>query len=189
MRRSMKRKGLLAGILMLGIVCFASGSASAVSPSRLLDGLWFKLNAAVQGYMVDKDTGNFVKRNFKVPLYMGFAWNTVESQYNMRVFTETGPGVWTHTYTAADNTVGYNENFISDFQIQVYVSNDTDFIWTYHTPYIKYVLDDTGAVKKATYSGTGEVYTGSFNAEASEYYGFVKFSGTTVDVSKLPFTP
>ena len=174
---------------MLWIVCFASKSVLAVSPSPLLDGLWFKLNAAVQGYMVDKNTGDFVKRNFTVPLYMGFRWNTDENQYDVRVFTETAPGVWTNKYSTKEDTIDYNQNFISDFQLQVYVKNDTDSIWTYHTPYIKYVLDDTGAVKKATYSGTGEVYSGSFTAEASAYYGFVKFSGTTVDVSKLPFTP
>jgi hypothetical protein len=185
MRRNMKSKGLLVGMLVLGIVCFASKSALADGP--LLDGLWLKLNAAVQGYMVDKGTGNIVKQNLTAPLYMGLAWDT--DHYNVRLFTETAPGVWTNTYSSTKTTITYNQNFISDFRLTVYVNNDTDYFLTFHTPYIKYVLDNTGAVKKATYSGTGEVYNGSFNADASACYGSVKISGTTVDVSKLPFTP
>ena len=185
MSRNMKSKGLLVGLLFLGIVCFDSKPALAASP--LLDGLWFKLKAAAQGYMVDKGTGDIVKQNFTVPLYMGFAWNT--DHYAIRFFTETAPGVWTNTFTGEENAISYTQNFISDFQIQVYVNNDTDSISGYHTPYIKYMQDDTGAVKKATYSGTGEVYDGSFNANALAYFGFVKISGTTIDVSKLPFTP
>jgi len=185
MGRNMKSKGLLVGMLVLGIVCFASKPALAVSP--LLDGLWFKLKAAVQGYVVDKGTGDIVKQNFTVPFYMGFVWNT--DKYDVRLFTETAPGVWTNTYSTTKVTITYNENFFSDFQLKVYVNNDTDYIGTYHTPYIKYVFADTGGVKKATYSGTGEVYDGSFVAGASAYYGSVKITGTTVDVSKLPFTP
>ena len=189
MRRNMKSKGLLVGLLVLGIVCFDSRPALAASP--LLDGLWFKLKAAVQGYMVDKGTGDIVKQNFTVPLYMGFAWNTgVEGgYYDVRLLTETAPGVWTNTYSNGQSAMAYSQSFISDFHLHVYINNDTDWIVTYHTPYIKYVLDDTGAVKKATYSGTGEVFDGSFNADASVYYGSVKISGTTVNVSKLPFTP
>jgi hypothetical protein len=185
MRRNMKSKGWLVGMLVLGIVCFASKPALAVSP--LLDGLWFKLKAAVQGYMVDKGTGDIVKQNFTVPLYMGFAWNT--DKYDVHLFTKTASGVWTNTYSTTETTITYNQNFISDFRLTVYVNNDTDWFGTYHTPYIKYVFENTGAVKKATYSGTGEVCNGSFDADASAYYGSVKISGTTVDVSKLPFTP
>ena len=95
----------------------------------------------------------------------------------------------TNTFTGVEEAVSYTQNFISDFQVKIYVNNDTDSISGYHTPYIKYAQDDTGAVKKATYSGTGEVYDGSFDANASAYYGSVKISGTTVDVSKLPFAP
>ncbi len=186
----MKSKGLLVGLLVLGIVCFASKPALAASP--ILNGLWFKLKAAAQGYMVDKATGSTVKQNLTVPFYMGFAWNTGGEQggyYDIVVFTETAPGVWTHTQHTTEITIGYNENFISDFFVKMYVGNDTDYFESYHTPYIKYVMGDAETVKKATYSGTGEVYGGSFNADASAYYGFVKFTGATVDVSKLPFTP
>jgi len=184
----MRRKGLLVGVLILGIFCFASQSAMAQGTPHYLDGLWFKLKAVVKGYNVDRGTGDTVVHNFTVPLYMSFVWNSSISMYDVRLYTETEPGTWTNRYGRISATIPYNQNFFRDCYLKLYTSS-TDWFGTYHTPYIKYVLDDTGAVKKATYSGVGEVIGGSFDADASECFGSVQISGTTVSVSNLPFTP
>ena len=157
-----------------------------------LDGRWFKLNAVVNGYTVDKANNNATKpHNFTVPFYMGFAMDTTTANtyYDVRVFTETAPGVWTNKVTTQKLPQIYSQSFFSDFGLQVFVNNATDYFVTYHTPYIKYVVDKTGALKSATYSGSGEVFTGSFNGNTLEYYGSVKISGSMVSVSQLPFTP
>jgi len=178
-----KGKRLFVGVLMLMIVSFASQSVLAQD----LDGFWFKLKAVVKGYDIDKATGNSVKHNFKVPMYVGFVWDGV-SKYDVRVFTRTAPGVWTNTYNDSVTPI-YNENFIQDWGVILYV-NATDYVGTFHTAYIKYVLNPrTGAVKKAKYSGNGQVVLGNFNGGATDYLGSVAFSGSTVPVSKLPFTP
>ena len=153
-----------------------------------LNGLWFKLNAVAQGYTVDNHFGGKVKKNITVPLYMGFAWDDVNSQYNVSIFTETAPGVWTNNHPTTRIPSSYTQNFFPDWGLSIYL-NSTDHIHTYHTPYIKYTLDHTGAVKKATYSGIGEVNSGSFEADSLTYMGNVKISGSTVSVSTLPFTP
>jgi hypothetical protein len=155
-----------------------------------LDGRWFKLNAVVNGYTVDKANGNVIKPyNFTVPFYMGFAWDPANTHYVVRIFTETAPDVWTNTSNAAALSPIHTQNVLRDFFLRVHVNNATDYFDTYHTTYIKYVMDKTGALKSATYSGNGEVIYGSFNAGTFEYYGSVKISGSMVSVSQLPFTP
>ena len=155
-----------------------------------LDGRWFKLNAAVKGYTVDIAKNNAIDpHNFTAPFYMGFAWDTANTFYDVRVFTETAPGVWTNTSNATKITPIHSQNFLSDFGLAVHVNNATDYFVTFHTPYIKYVMDKTGVLKSAKYSGSGEVFLGSFNGGTLEYYGSVKISGSMVSVSQLPFTP
>ncbi len=74
------------------------------------------------------------------------------------------------------------ENFISDFGVTFNVSA-TDYIETYHTPFITY------RSKKITYKGTGEVDFGKVDGGTRDYYGYCNISGSSVDPSKLPFTP
>jgi hypothetical protein len=79
------------------------------------------------------------------------------------------------------------ENFISDFGLP-FAINPTDYIETYHTPFISYKFKD-GKVTKVTYKGTGEVHRGKVDGGTKDYYGYFNISGTSVDVSKLPFDP
>jgi hypothetical protein len=173
-------------MLMLGLVCFAAQSAMAAP--AYLDGLWFKMKCKAKGYKVDTATGAYTKSSLNIPFYLGFAWNVVNTSYDYMIYTETAPGVWTQTYTARVNTTAYSQNFISDFGFDLYIG-PVDHISIYHTPFIKYVMDGMGGVKKASLSGIGEVYGGDFGAGAFAFYGSCKISGKTVDPAQLPFTP
>jgi hypothetical protein len=166
------------------------GPCATAPDFPVLNGRWFKLNAVVTGNKVSKGNGVIKPHRLsKVPFYMGFTWNTTINQYYISVYTETAPGVWANTFTTARIPPITTQSILSDVQLRVNVNNGTDYFWSFHTPYIKYGLTGTGVLKTATYSGTGEVYAGSFDGGTTEYYGSVKISGSMVDVSKLPFTP
>lgn len=155
-----------------------------------LDGRWFKLNAAVKGWKVSKGNGVISPKNFTVNFYMGFAWNAASNYYDVSLYTKTAPNVWTKTYTTTKTTPTITQNFLADFGLgQLYVNNNTDYVGIWHTPYLKYVMNKAGELTAATYSGSGEVYGGSFDSNASSYFGSIKISGSMVGVSKLPFTP
>jgi hypothetical protein len=109
--------------------------------------------------------------------------------YDVNVFTKTAPDVWTKTLVTTKSNQTYTQNFLPDFYLQLFVNNIADSVEIFHTPRFKYVLDNTGALKAATYSGIGEVYGGSFDTGTSQYFGSVKITGSMVSVSKLPFTP
>ena len=165
------------------------GPCASAPAFPALDGRWFKLSAAVNGQYVQKANGVIKPHNFTVPLYMGFAWDTVNSRYDVNVFTKTAPDVWTRTLVTTKSNQTYTQNFLPDFYLKLFVNNNTDYLQIWHTPRLKYVLDNTGALKAATYSGIGEVFGGSFDTGTSDYFGSVKITGSMVSVSKLPFTP
>jgi hypothetical protein len=182
----MRKKGWLAGILMFGLVCFAAQEAMAAP--AYLDGVWFKMKCKAKGYKVDTATGVDTKSNLNIPFYLGFVWNSGIARYDFRVYTETAPGIWVQTSSGSQRISDFSQSFMPDFLLFLSVGA-ADGVFLRHTPFIRYVKDGTGAVKRASLSGIGEVFDGFFGAGSFVYYGSCKISGNTVDPSQLPFTP
>jgi hypothetical protein len=177
----MKRLTLLVGFLV-ALVFLGAVSAPTVS-AQALDNVWLKCKVSAKGYSVDS-TGAYSKSNGSGTVYLHFAWTG--STYNVDVWTYTGTQ-WVSKVSTQQDTVHPNENFISDFGLTFWFS-DTDFIDTYHTPFITYKYKD-GKLSKVTYKGTGEVDGGKVNGGTKDYYGYFTISGTNVAQDKLPFNP
>jgi hypothetical protein len=191
----MKRLKLLVGFLVaLVILGGMSAPTASAQPLHPLDGVWLKCKVNAKGYAVNPDTGVYRTANGSIPAYLHFVYDSANSWYDVSVWTNIG-GDWLKTFDTAplsgpDNKVFPSqpgENFISDFFLQFQV-NATDNINTYHTPFISYKFKD-GKVTKVIYKGTGEVQKGSVNGGTMDYYGYFNISGSSVDVTKLPFTP
>jgi hypothetical protein len=165
--------GLLVALVILGAVSAPTASAQA------LDGVWLKCKINVKGYSVEPATGVYSKLNGSAPVYLHFVWNGFD--YLIAVWTYAD-GSWANTANTMEPAVTPGENFISQLGLH-FVFSSTDSIHTYHTPFIKY---NNG---KVTYKGTGEVHRGKVDGGTKNYYGYFNISGTSVDVSKLPFDP
>jgi len=184
----MKRVKLLVGfwvaLLILGAVSAPTISAQA------LNGVWLKCMVDAKGYTVDSATGDYKKANGSMPLYLHFVYDTANSWYDVAVWTEVD-GDWADTYDTFSSLLPEDkvyptqpgENFIPDLFLQ-FVLSSTDYIITYHTPFIKF--DKKG---KVTYQGTGEVLFGLVAGGSLDYYGYFNIKGNSVDPSMLPFTP
>jgi hypothetical protein len=175
----MKRITLLVGFLVALVIL--GGVSAPTASAQALDGVWLKCKVNVKGYVVDPGTGVYSKGNGSFPIYLHFVWNG--ASYDVAVWTNPS-GTWTHTSdTPAVHTTAVGENFIPDFFLHLNLTG-TNYIETKHTPFIK---SDTKG--KVTYKGTGEVQFGSIDGGALNFYGYFNISGTSVDVSKLPFDP
>jgi hypothetical protein len=179
MKRMLKISLLIAILLLLGVNV---PTVSADSPA--LDGVWLKCNAQFKGNTLDTSTGVVTVANISIPVYLHFAWNGIAS-YNTAVWTKIGDD-WTNTFNNLISTVHPGENFISEFALTFQLTS-TDFLFTFHTPFIKYKPNTSGNTSKVTYKGTGEVYYGEIGGK--RYYGYFNIKGTSVDPSKLPFIP
>ncbi len=174
MRKSRCIFSILGVLLILG-----AALAPAVWGANLLDGVWLKMKVTVKGHSFDPGTGAIATKNFSFPAYWGFVFNGVG--YNVHIWTNID-GVWTDTTDATITPVLPGENFISDWGVTLNFSS-TERIHTYHTPYITY------HGSKVTYKATAEVNSGKVDGGTLDYYGYCTISGTSVSVSKLPFTP
>jgi hypothetical protein len=177
----MKKIKLLVGFLV-ALVFLGAMSAPNVS-AQALDGVWLKCKFNAKGHSVDS-SGVYSTANGSGSVYLHFAWTG--STYNVDVWANPGTG-WVLKYSSAQNTVHPNENFISDFGLTFWLS-DTDYIASYHTPFITYKYKN-GILTKVTYKGTGEVHGGRVGGDTLDYYGYFTISGTNVAQDKLPFTP
>jgi len=166
--------GLLVAVLILVAVSAPPASAQA------LDGVWLKVKVTTKGYSVDPATGAYKTLNFSLTAYMQFI-STGGPAYNIYLWTQVN-GEWVNWCITDENAVSPGENFISDFWLEFWTS-ETDYFDVYHTPFITY------KGSKVTYKGTGEVYYGEVEGGTRHYYGYFNISGTSVDPSKLPFTP
>jgi len=180
-------------VVVLVILGALSAPIASAQPLHPLDGVWLKCKVNAKGYSVEPGTGFYSTANGSVPVYLHFTYDAGNSWYDVEVWTDPGGG-WIKTYDTFNNIpenrvypTQPGENFISDFPLPFRI-NATDFINTYHTPFISYKFKD-GKVTKVTYKGTGEVQGGRVNGGTFDYYGYFNISGTSVDVSKLPFTP
>lgn len=173
----------LCGFVALALLLVVSTPSAK---AQLLDDVWFKMKVSAKGYLVDPVTGDYSKKNLSGKFYMHFVYNA--GSYDIDVYTETAPGTWTNSYSTSESTIAANENFFSDFYLELY-GEGGDYIEIYHTPFIKIKTDGAGAFAKATYNGVGEVLYGEFDGGAQEYYGYAKIKGKSKDASKLPFTP
>jgi hypothetical protein len=181
----MKKIKLLVGLLVALVFLVAVSAPAFSAQGSFLDGVWLKCKVNAKGYAVDSGTGVYSKLNGALPVYLHFVWNVVNNNYDIAVWTPVEPdGIWTNTYNTTASPVLPGENFISDFYLEFWFS-PTDHIETRHTPFIK----SSGNNGKVTYKGTGEVQFGSLYDGAQNYYGYFNISGTSVDSTKLPFTP
>jgi hypothetical protein len=179
----MKKIKLLVGLLVALVFLVAVSAPAFSAQGTFLDGVWLKCKINVKGYTHDPITGDYFKANRSLPVYLHFAWNVTNSNYDVEVWTNPGTG-WANTYTTSQAPVLPGENFFSDFGLR-FVVEGTNYIDTYHTPFIKY----SGNNSKVTYKGTGEAYDGSVGGGTQNYYGYFNISGTSVDPAKLPFDP
>jgi hypothetical protein len=180
----MKKIKLLVGFL-LALLILSAVSAPTVS-AQALDGVWLKCKVNVKGYHVEPVTGNYFKENGSLPAYLHFVWDQVPNSghYAVAVWTLID-GVWQNKSAATADTNVPGENFISNFFLNFVYSGAGGSLNTYHTPFITYQYKG-GMLTKVTYKGTGEVPK-SFSDASLNYYGNFSISGTSVDVSKLPF--
>jgi hypothetical protein len=188
LRARMKlQKGLIvAGFCLLMVLAMSIPIASA----QILDGAWFKMKLNAKGHKYNSITGNSHSYNFSVPVYLYLKWDYDFGKYKCAVWTEQDGGwaTYSDSDTAVLETVGPNEKFVSHKYLLIKLPGN-NWIRTYHTPVINIQKDARGALAKATWKGTGEVFDGSFDSEKKNYYGYFTLSGTTVDPLKLPFIP
>jgi hypothetical protein len=178
----MKRIKLLVGLLV-ALMFLGAVSASTVS-AQALDGVWLKCKVTAKGHSVD-NTGAYHTDNGNITAYLHFVW--VTDHYDFTVYTFFANN-WSISYTDTVTPVLPNENFISDFEMVFKFNEGTDFIDTYSTPFITYKLNN-GVVSKVSFKGTGEVFNGRVAGDTMDYYGYFNISGSSVDSSKLPFSP
>jgi hypothetical protein len=181
-RRPMKRIKLLIGLVIV-FMMLSAVSASTAS-AQALDGVWLKCKVNFKGHTLDTTTGDVTTTNGPASVYLHFVWNGIAS-YKIAVWTKPD-GVWANTFNTLRGTILPGENFISEFALTFQLSS-TDFLYTFHTPFINYKRNKSGDITKITYQGTGEVYYGEI--EGKKYYGYFTISGTSVDPTKLPFDP
>jgi hypothetical protein len=170
--------GLLVALLMLGAMSAPTVSAQPVN--GLLSDVWLKCMVSGKAYTVDQN--GYHKTNGSRPVYLHFVGTG--PPYDVEVWTlQDGTSDWLNLNPIKGvSPTQPGENFISNFFLKLQFS-DTDYIETYHTPLITY----KGG--KVTYKGTGEISYGEFNNFAVKVYGYFNIHGTSVDSTKLPFTP
>jgi hypothetical protein len=175
----MKRIKLLIGFLVALIIL--SGMSAPTVSAQALDGVWLKCKVNVKGATYDFNGGVYSKENGSIPAYLNFTWSN--DHYIIKVWTNPN-GTWLKTYTISRDSVRPGENFITHFYLR-FVFSGSDYIETYHTPFITYHYKNN-MVDKVTYKGTGEVYNGSVGGGLLNYFGYFNISGTSVPTDKLP---
>lgn len=181
MKRIKMIVGFVVALAILGAVSAPTASA------QVLNGVWLKCKVADKGYSVNLATGDYSKLNRSVSVYLNFIWDEALAQYNVALWTNPG-GVWNKWYTGNAATNNPGENFIPDFYLYIVTSiTGTDFINTVQSPFLNLKFKD-GILTKVTYKGTG-ISSGMVEDGTLNYYGYCNISGTSVDESKLPFTP
>jgi hypothetical protein len=163
-----------------------------MASAQRLDDVWFKLRFVGKGRTLD-DSGRVQKLTVSAPLYIHFA-STGTHTYSAQIWTQTDSG-WSNTATADVETIGANENFISDWGGSLQGGQGSS-VHAYCTFYMNVKTDNTGAVKSGEFDGGGEIDDGMLalvnNGQVtaySHYYGTCTIKGTVVKSSKLPFTP
>jgi hypothetical protein len=172
----MKKIKLLVGLLV-ALVILGALSAPTVS-AQALDGVWLKVKVNVKAYSVDPGSGAYAKSNGGGTGYFHFVWNV--DHYDIAVWSDPY-GAWDNTFNATADTNHPGENFIPHLYIRFAGDVSADYIDTYHTPFIKIKNG------KVTYQGTGEITGGKVGG--NDFYGYFIIHGTSVDPTKLPFTP
>jgi len=172
---------------VLVVVAALVALAAPIVSAQQLDGVWFKLKVSAKGYTLDTNTLAVAKFSGSIPVYMQFvSTNGVADVYYIRPWTQID-SVWTNMVTGTKSLIGSNQTFISDCGMTFMAGSYSNSISTFHTPFINIKTSGTGAFSSATYSGTGEIYSGSMNGKPC--YGYFTIKGTSVAESKLPFTP
>jgi hypothetical protein len=176
----MKRIKILLGLLV-ALLVLCGGSVPTVS-AQALDDVWLRCTINASAYVVYSGTGKYIKKNRTTPVYLHFTWNAVNSNYDITVWTRLNPDkIWVNWFNTNADTNHPGENFISNLFLKFWVM-DTEYIETYHTPFIK--IDKKGNV---TYQGVGEISFGEF--EGGNFYGYFNIKGARANPAKLPFAP
>ena len=163
-----------------------------LASAQRFDGVWFKLRFVGKGYTLN-DSGGFQKLTVSAPIYIHFT-STGTHQYSAQVWTKTDSG-WNNSTTSDVETIGANENIISDWGGTLY-GGEGSSVHVYCTFFINVKTDKHGAVASGVFDGGGEIDDGMLalvnNGGATQYnhyYGTCTIKGTVVKASKLPFSP
>jgi hypothetical protein len=169
--------------ILVGVAAVVGAFTASTVSAQKLDGLWLKSKFSAKGYLLDDSSGAVSKYGTSATVYLHFTWDG--SEYAIDLWT-LADGAWSNSYSTSANTIGLGENFLSDFDLSFYFSGG-DYMSTFSSPYIAATTNSTGAVTKATYTGTGEVYDAFVGNK--EFYGYFSMKGTSVAPATLPFTP
>ena len=174
---------------LLVIVVLVGALVVPIVSAQRFDGIWFSLKLSVKGWTLDNPTqSQIVKFSESMPVYVEFV-STGGQAYDLHFWTQVD-GVWSNSYTVGQTIIGTNENFLSDSSV-TFVGNGGDSVHTFHTVFISSKLaGGTGEVQSATYTGAGEINTGTIiiGGVTNRAFGSCTVKGKTVDPSKLPFT-
>lgn len=160
---------------------------SIVSAAQILDGLWFNLKLSVKGEELNSAETTVTKTTISAPVYANFVGIGSNHLYTIHFWTLQDAG-WTNLWTSEYTGVGTNDFFFPDTSVELFLSGGI-VMHTYHTVFINTKLTSTGTVKSATYTGVGEINSGTIpdGSVTNFIFGGDTISGSTVASNKLPF--
>ncbi len=219
MRKSLSAVSLLASSLLLGSAALdgapqplpwwnapakpQGGASDGVVPG-ILDVTWWKLKVKAKGYSVDPETGVAAKAMFNTTAYMLLTVNmaltgdggggTGTPAYTYAMFTETAPDTWTNEYGDLFLVDGVDANFNHALSVNTFMGFDiaTQAVACNHTGKLTIKVDGEGALKSAKLKTlAGEVISSTLDTSVmgANFYGSLKLTGNTLDITDLPFVP
>ena len=113
-----------------------------LASAQRLDNVWFKLRFTGKGYTMD-NAGRCQKLTVSAPVYIHFI-STGAHEYSAQIWTKTQSG-WSNSTSSDIETVGVNENIISDWGGTLY-GDEGSSVHVYCTFYVSVKTDKNGAV-------------------------------------------
>lgn len=162
-----------------------------MASAQRLDDVWFKLRFTGKGRTLD-DAGRVEKLTVSAPIYLHFISMGAQT-YSVDIWVKID-NEWSNTTTSQMETLGANENIISDWGEALHGPQGST-VHVYCTFYVSVNTNKTGAITSGVFDGGGEIDDGMIALENNgaiqynHYYGTCTIKGTVVKQSKLPFSP
>jgi hypothetical protein len=173
---------------VLAALLVAAACLTPTASADLLTNTWFKLTLAARGRTLDTNNVTVKRLNVTRTVYLNITTNVPVgnlNNYQLRLWTKVD-GVWSNSFNTTRNTIGANENFISDLFMSFRSSSNSVFSG-FHTAFLNNKTNSSGRLRSTSYSGGGEVIGGDLNGK--RYFGTYSLTGPQTSPSRLPFTP
>jgi len=150
---------------------------------QIMDGLWFKLNIKLKGYIDGVGTPPYAA-TYAMPAYLHLMWYG-DGRYTFHTYSYTGSTWYLH------ETRWYvedSESYFPYISFRVYDGEGNTFTIDFVT-FMKLKKDAMGVVKGASFKDTGCLCTSSTVGQTEEFAGGCKIIAKTIDLESLPFSP